>query len=599
MNSLTSVAALLAAAVLIVPLFRRAGLGTVLGYLATGVLIGRFGTGLIDDPEELLHLAEIGIVLLLFVIGLELQPSRLWALRRQVFGLGLLQLVGCGATIAGVAMALGASPLSAFVIGWTLALSSTALVLPTLAERKELTTRYGRESFAILLFQDLSVIVLLAILPLLGVGSAKAGQRPYVGLLVLVAVALVGRTVLGWLFRYVARFGSREVFTAAALLCALGLALLMQAAGLSMSLGAFVAGVLLADSEFRHELEASIAPFETLLLGLFFIAVGLSIDLGLLVRAPLHVLGITVGLLALKVAVLYLLRRAFAGGADTARPLAFALAQGGEFAFVVFTMLEQGALVPQGLLDELNLAVALSMAFAPLFFLANDRLARMASGKQERVFDEIADDANAVVIAGFGRVGQVVARLLLARGLPFTALDSDAAQVETVRRFGMKVYYGDASQLALLHAAKVDKARVFVLAIDDVEASLRTAELVRRHFPHVKLVARARNRFHAYRLLDLGVDVQFRETLRSSIDMGSAVLGELGLGTPEIEGMVARFVEHDQRLLLRQHAVWHDEQALVQTSKDARAELVSIFEEEQISAGQGKLSESAAERSST
>jgi monovalent cation:proton antiporter-2 (CPA2) family protein len=588
MNSLTSVAALLAAAVLIVPLFRRAGLGTVLGYLATGVLIGRFGTGLIDDPEELLHLAEIGIVLLLFVIGLELQPTRLWALRRQVFGLGLLQLAGCGAAIAAVAVALGASTRSAFVIGWTLALSSTALVLPTLAERKELTTRHGREAFAILLFQDLSVIVLLAILPLLGVGSVKAGQRPYIGLVVLVVVAIVGRTILGWLFRYVARFGSREVFTAAALLCALGLALLMQAAGLSMSLGAFVAGVLLADSEFRHELEASIAPFETLLLGLFFIAVGLSIDLGLLVRAPLHVLGMTAGLLALKVGVLYVLRRLLAHGAETARPLAFALAQGGEFAFVVFALLEQGALVPQGLLDELTVAVALSMACAPLFFIANDRLAQLAGKKQAQVFDEIADDANPVVIAGFGRVGQVVARILLARGIPFTALDSDAAQVETVRRFGLTVYFGDASHLALLHAAKVDKARVFVLAIDDVEASLRTAELVRRHFPNVKLVARARNRFHAYRLLDLGVDTQFRETLRSSIDMGSAVLADMGLGGQEIESLIARFVEHDRRLLMRQHAVWHDEQALMQTSKDARAELVSIFEEEQKSAGEGE-----------
>jgi monovalent cation:proton antiporter-2 (CPA2) family protein len=588
MNSLTTVAALLAATVLIVPLFRRAGLGTVLGYLATGVVIGRFGTGLVDDPEELLHLAEIGVVLLLFVIGLELQPSRLWALRRQVFGLGALQLAGCGVAIAGVAVALGASARSAFVIGWTLALSSTALVLPTLAERKELTSRYGRESFAILLFQDLSAIVLLAMLPLLGVGSAKAGERPYLGLAVLVVVALVGRWALRRLFRYVARFGSREVFTAAALLAALGLALLMQVAGLSMSLGAFVAGVLLADSEFRHELEASIAPFETLLLGLFFIAVGLSIDVGLIVRAPLQILGMTAGLLALKVGVLYLLRRPLAGGAETARPLAFALAQGGEFAFVVFTLLEQGALVPPDRLAELTVAVALSMACAPLFFIANDRLARLAARKTARAYDEIADDANPVVIAGFGRVGQVVARILLARGIRFTAVDSDAEQVDTVRRFGMTVYFGDASHLELLHAAKVDKARVFVLAIDDVETSLRTAELVRRHFPNVKLVARARNRFHAYRLLDLGVHCQIRETLRGSIDMSSAVLGELGIEETEIEGLIARFVESDSRLLMRQHAVWHDEQALIQTSKDARAELVSIFEQDRESAHKGR-----------
>jgi monovalent cation:proton antiporter-2 (CPA2) family protein len=588
MNSLTTVAALLAAAVLIVPLFRRAGLGTVLGYLAVGVLIGRFGTGVVDDPEELLHLAEIGVVLLLFLIGLELQPSRLWALRHKVFGLGALQLVGCGAAIGGVAILLGTPAKSALVIGWTLALSSTALVLPTLAERKELTSRYGRESFAILLFQDLSVIALLAILPLLGVGSAKAGVRPYVGLAVLVVVALIGRRVLGWLFQYVARFGSREVFTAAALLTALGLALLMQAAGLSMSLGAFVAGVLLADSEFRHELEAAIAPFQTLLLGLFFIAVGLAIDLRLLVQSPLYVLGMTAGLLALKVVVLYALRRPLAGGAETARPLAFALAQGGEFAFVVFTLLEQGALVSQRRLDELTLAVALSMALAPLFFIANDRLARRSASQSNRAFDTIADDATPVVIAGFGRVGQVVARILLARGIPFTAVDSDAAQVDTVRRFGMKVYFGDASHLELLHAAQVGRAKVFVLAIDDVETSLRTAELLQRHFPQVNLIARARNRFHAYRLLDLGVDHQIRETLRGAIDMSSLVLGELGVAAQEIEHVLARFIDHDEHLLLRQHAVWHNEQALMQTSNDARSELVSILEQDRESARSGR-----------
>ncbi|MCX9157741.1 monovalent cation:proton antiporter-2 (CPA2) family protein [Niveibacterium sp. 24ML] len=581
MNSLTTFAALIGAAVLLVPLFKRAKLGTVLGYLATGVLVGPFGFNQVSDPESLLHTAELGIVLLLFVIGLELQPSRLWALRRQVFGLGGLQMVGCGVAIGLVAAwGFGLSVKASLLIGWTLALSSTALVLPTLAERKELTTQYGRESFAVLLFQDLSVIPLLALIPLLDVGLPKAGRAPLVGLAVLLVVVLVGRKLLHWLFVYVARFGSRELFTAAALLCALGLASLMAAVGLSMSLGAFVAGVLLADSEFRHELEATIDPFKGLLLGLFFMAVGMNIDLDLLATMPARVIGMALGLIAIKLAVLWVLRLLAPDGASTARPLALALAQGGEFAFVVTSMVEQGRLVPGRLAEQMTLAVAISMALAPLLFLANDWFARREAKKPARPYDELPTDPAPVVIAGFGRVGQVVGRVLMKQGIRFTAVDSDPDQVETVRRFGMKVFYGDTAHLALLESAQLSAAKVFVLAIDDVEHSLQVAELVRRHYPKVAIVARARNRFHAYRLIDLGVTVQVRETLLSSVEMGREVLDALGVPDEDIAKTVARFLDNDRMLLARQQAVYHDEQQLIQTSKEAREELASILDVE-------------------
>lgn len=581
MNSLTTFAALIGAAVLLVPLFKRAKLGTVLGYLATGVLVGPFGFNQVSDPESLLHTAELGIVLLLFVIGLELQPSRLWALRRQVFGLGALQMIGCGLAIGIVAAwGFGLSVKASLLIGWTLALSSTALVLPTLAERKELTTQYGRESFAVLLFQDLSVIPLLALIPLLDVGLPKAGTAPVVGLAVLAVVVLVGRKLLHWLFVYVARFGSRELFTAAALLCALGLASLMAAVGLSMSLGAFVAGVLLADSEFRHELEATIDPFKGLLLGLFFMAVGMNIDLDLLATMPARVIGMALGLIAIKLAVLWVLRLLAPDGASTARPLALALAQGGEFAFVVTSMVEQGRLVPGRLAEQMTLAVAISMALAPLLFLANDWLARRDAKKPARPYDALPTDPAPVVIAGFGRVGQVVGRVLMKQGIRFTAVDSDPDQVETVRRFGMKVFYGDTAHLALLESAQLAAAKVFVLAIDDVEHSLQVAELVRRHYPKVSIVARARNRFHAYRLIDLGVTVQVRETLLSSVEMGREVLDALGVPDEDIARTVARFLDNDRMLLARQQAVYHDEQQLIQTSKEAREELASILDVE-------------------
>jgi len=544
------------------------------------MLIGPFGVQLVRDPDNLLHTAELGVVLLLFVIGLELKPSRLWALRRSVFGLGALQMAGAALALAGAGFYLGLSLSAAALVGIILALSSTAFVLPTLAERSELATRYGRDAFAILLFQDLSVIPLLALMPLFGTGKSTALTHPGVGLGLLVAVAVIGRPLLNALFRHVARVDSREMFTAAALVTVLGLALLMQAGGLSMSLGAFVAGVLLADSAFRHELEASIAPFQGLLLGLFFMAVGMSTNLSLLVKFPLQILGLTVGLVVIKFVTLYSLRRLLGGVKTEARLLALALAQGGEFAFVLFDAAQSFRVLGEVQADKLTLVVALSMAVSPLLLSIGDFLARADAAKQPpRAYDAMPAEASEVVIAGFGRVGQIVGRLLLARGTRFTALDVDAEQVDAVRKFGLKVFYGDAGNLEVLHSAQLREAKVLVLAIDDVKASLRTAELVRKHFPDVQIVARARNRFHASRLMDLGIERQIRETLPSSLEMARWTLKLLHEPPALADQMVSTFARHDAEVLARQQAIAHDEGKLIQSSREAREELAQILEE--------------------
>ena len=582
MQSIATLAALLAVAVLLVPLFKRAGLGTVIGYLAAGVLIGPWGFGVVRDPENLLHTAEVGVVLLLFVIGLELQPSRLWALRKSVFGLGALQVGGCAAVMAPAAYLLGLDWPLAVVVGLTLALSSTAFVLPTLAERNEMGSLFGRETFGILLFQDLLVIPLLAVLPLLGAQSHDGeGTNPLIGVGILVAAILVGRPLLDLVFRHVTRINSREMFTAAALATALGLGLLLQAGGLSMSLGAFVAGVLLSDSDFRHELEASILPFQGLLMGLFFIAVGMGIDLGMIVHHPLNVLGLTLALVLIKGGSFFVLRRLTGCDTRRSRMQALILAQCGEFAFVLFGAAQEGGLLPAAVVAQLNLSVALSMALAPFLIIWGDRLdARSAAAVEAPPPDEMPDEHAPVVIAGFGRVGQIVGRVLLARRVRFTALDKDHSEVKTIRRFGIEAFYGDAAQLEVLHAAKVGEAQVFVLAIDDIEASLLSAETVRRHFPGVTIVARARNRFHAYRLMDLGVELIIRETFLSSLDMARQVFETLGKPAERARDIVARFAEYDARVLRREQALYHDETQLIHTSREALDELASLLEEE-------------------
>jgi len=503
MNLLSEAAIFLAAAVVTVPLFRRFKLGAVLGYLAAGVVIGPWGLKFITAVDNTMHFAELGVVLLLFVIGLELQPSRLWVLRRTVFGLGSAQVLVTGAVVGAIALSLDLSFASALVIGLGLAMSSTAFVLQILAEKGQLTARHGRSSFAILLFQDLAVIPLLALIPLLGAGDAHAaGGSAWLGALkaiaVIIAVIAGGRYLLRPVLQVIAASGIQEIFTAASLLVVIGSSLLMSSVGLSMSLGAFLAGVLLADSEYRHELEADIEPFKGLLLGLFFISVGMSADLGLILTHPFAIVGATVALMAVKAAILLGLGRISGHNWKSSRGLAVALCQGGEFAFVLFGLAADNGIMGRTLTDSLVIVVTLSMALTPLAFAFNDvLLAQWLRKPEEEDFEAIEERDNRVIIAGFGRVGQIVGRLLRAKRIAFTALDKSAEQVDAVRRFGNRTYYGDASRIDILRAAGADKAQILVLAIDDVEASLRTAENTRRHFPKLKIYARARNRFHA------------------------------------------------------------------------------------------------------
>ena len=582
MSFLEQAAVFLGTAVLVVPLFRRLKLGGVLGYLAAGALIGPWGLALIANAETTLHFAELGVVLLLFLVGLELEPSRLWALRQPVFGLGGAQVVLTGTVVTLVAHGLGLAWPAAAVAGFGLAMSSTAIVLAWLGERGELSTPAGRRAFAILLFQDLAVIPLIALLPLFspdGDGMGNGWAAAAKGLAAIAVVVVGSRLVMRPVLKLVAKFGGREVFTAAALLVVIGAALVMSAIGLSMSLGAFLAGVLLADSEFRHELEADVEPFKGLLMGLFFMAVGMSANLALLAAQPLAVVGAAAVLLVLKAGLLYGVARAAGTANEDAQRVAVWLAQGGEFAFVLFTAALAEKIVDAPTAQFLVLAVTVSMLLAPLSFVAHERvLARWLERRRPPEFDLIDGPGNPVIIAGYGRYGQIVSRVLRMAGVPFTAIDVSYQQVDFVRRFGNKVYYGDASRLELLESAKARDAKLFVLAIDDVDASLKTAAVVRRHFPQLPILARARNRVHLYRLRDLGIDAIERETFQSSLDTARQALVATGMDVEQAARAVAIFRAHDVGLLDLQYAVRQDEQQFIQTTAQAAAQLQELFE---------------------
>ncbi|MBN1206013.1 MAG: cation:proton antiporter [Myxococcaceae bacterium] len=585
MSFLPQALVFLAAAVVAVPLFKRLGLGSVLGYLAAGMIIGPWGIGVISDVESILHFAEFGVVLLLFLIGLELQPSRLWELRKSVFGLGGMQVLGTGALLTAAGLLLGLKPTTAVIIGLGLSLSSTAFALQLLAEKNELPTEYGRASFGILLFQDLAVIPLLALLPILGASDTPSTEPAWLSALkgagVLIAVVLAGRYVLRPVFKLVASFHSQELFTATALLLVMGTAALVSAVGLSMALGAFLAGVLLADSEFRHELEADIEPFKGLLLGLFFIAVGMSVNIGLVSTSPLLVTGLVLGLVAIKAVALFAIGRWTFGGSEQALSMAIVISQGGEFAFVLFRLAVDFQVMEGSLADLMVVVVSLSMVTTPLLFTAYARWLRPRFQKKvHREFDVAPEQDNPVIIAGMGRVGQVVARLLRARRIGFTALDASPEHIDFLKRFGNKIYYGDASRLDLLRAARADKAKVFVLAIDDIEASVRTAETVIQHFPHLTIFARARNRQHSYRLLNMGIQHVIRETWVSSLEMAREVLEDLGYSYSESRRTLERFRQHDEELLLATYPYHKDEKKLVEMAAQARKELESLFEQD-------------------
>jgi len=576
----------LLATVIAVPLTKRFRLGSVLGYLLAGVVIGPQALGLISDTAGVATISEFGIVLMLFVIGLELSPQRLWVMRRSVFGTGLLQVLATSAVIGTVAyMLFGFTPRSAAMVGGSLALSSTAFGLQILAERKEAGSAYGRQAFAILLFQDLAAIPLIAAVPLLASSSTKHGIDLLAALrtvAVIVAVVAGGRYLLRPVFRFVAKADSVEVSTATALLVVMGTALLMEVAGVSVTLGAFLAGVLLADSEYRHELESHIEPFKGLLLGLFFISVGMSMDMSLLLHHPLRVLALVMALLLVKGALLWPLGR-IVGALDRgdALRLAVLLACGGEFAFVVLKQSAEQGLITLPQHNLMVLAITLSMALTPLLVAALAKLLGSHKAKKPtREYDTINTHAPRVVIAGYGRMGQVIARILRAQNIPFVALDHSVEQMDLIHRFGnwTDIFYGDPARPELLRAAQTEKAEVFILASDDPESSLRVARVVRRQYPHLKIIARARNRQHVWRLMDLGVEDPIRETLYSSLKMSRKALEALGL-SPEAAGdQVERFRRQDAELMKTQYLVYDDEAKLVQTTREALADLDRLFQ---------------------
>jgi len=584
MHLLEQAAVLLLTAVIVVPLFRRVQLGGVLGYLAAGAIIGPWGLGLIADAEATLSFAEMGVVLLLFLIGLELEPSRLWALRKPVFGFGGAQVALTGVVLTAIALWMNLSWQAAIVVGLGLAMSSTAIVLAWLGERGQLSAPSGRHAFAILLFQDLAVIPFIALLPLLGperTGHASGWMLAARGAAAIALVIVVSRLLVRPALKVVARFGGREVFTAAALLVVIAAALTMELMGLSMSLGAFLAGVLLADSEFRHELEADVEPFKGLLLGLFFMAVGMSANLALFLSHPFAVLGVALGLMALKTLVMYAIARASGTGNAEAQRIGVLLAQGGEFAFVLFVAAQGAGILSADAADFLVLAVTISMLLAPLSFVVHERLLqRWLERTQPPEFDTIDGPGNPVIIAGYGRYGQIVSRVLRMAGIPFTAIEASFQQVDFVRRFGNKVYYGDASRIELLESARARDAKLFVLAIDDVEASVKTAAVVRKHFPNLRILARARNRVHYYRLRDLDIDRDRieREVFLASLETARQALEITGMDTAQAARAVALFRDHDVNLMDEQYAVRQDESQLIQTAAQAAAQLQEVFE---------------------
>ncbi|HVW28876.1 MAG TPA: glutathione-regulated potassium-efflux system protein KefC [Polyangiaceae bacterium] len=541
----------LGAAVVFVPIAVRLRLGSVLGYLAAGCVIGPFGLGLIRDVESIGRLAELGVVLMLFLIGLELEPNRLWEMRRSVFGYGSAQMLSSGALLVAAGLAVDLPWRAALIAGLAVALSSTAIALATMKERGLAASPMGRAAFGILLFQDIAAIPLVGIVPLLSGGpsngSTALGIAKVVG--AIVGVVVLGRFATKPLLRAVAKTGLREVFTAFSLLLVIGIAQLMELAGVSMGLGAFLAGVLLASSEYRHALETDVEPFKGLLMGLFFIAVGMSIDFGLLSERPAFLLLLVFGFVTLKTFSLVLLARALKLPSGQRLLFGALLSQGGEFAFVVFSVARDAKVLPGNWDKVLTLAVALSMALTPLLVIGANLLERRASRKTERAPDEIEASDAPVIIAGFGRFGQIVGRLLFASGLKATVLDFDPDQIELLKRFGFRIFYGDATRLDLLHAAGAEHVRVIVNAIDDVASNLRLVDMVRQHFPHVTIVARARNVAHYYELRNRGVTLVDRELFESSLVAGRRTLEALGVHAYEARERADRFRRHNVALL--------------------------------------------------
>ncbi|HKA47831.1 MAG TPA: monovalent cation:proton antiporter-2 (CPA2) family protein [Methyloceanibacter sp.] len=582
-TQLIQVAVFLAAAAIAAPVGRALSMGAVLGYLAAGVVIGPYILGplyQLNNVEDILHFGEFGVVMLLFVIGLELRPVRLWAMRSAIFGLGTAQLAVTSLVLAAIGFALGLTFAQALFIGLGLSLSSTAFALQVLEEKGEINTRHGRLAFSVLLFQDLAAIPLIALVPLFAAGGEQGPtmdlRAGFLAIGTIIGVIIVGRFLLSRLYRFVAATGVREAMTASALLTVVGVAIVMEAAGLSAALGSFIAGALLADSEYRHQIEADIGPFEGLLLAVFFIAIGMSIDLSVVVAEPLTLIAIVIGLVAVKAVILYVLGRWWGLDSEAARRLGLVISQGGEFAFVLFAAGASAHVIGQHIANLLTLAVTLSMAATPLLLLIDESIARSSEPTPPEYETPPGGDRH-VIVAGFGRFGQIVARVLRARRIPFTALDSNVEQVDFVRRFGAQIYYGDAGRLDILRAAGADKACAFVLAIDNVDASLRVAEMVRQHFPDLPIYARARDRTHVHKLLDLGVTIIERETFLSALELTRRLLRGLGLGEAEVKRLLATFKRLDEKRLYDDYQYYTDTEKVRANALSQAKELEELF----------------------
>ena len=572
----------LASAVIFVPLFRYFNIGAILAYLLAGVIIGPEVLTLIKDPETVLHFSELGVVFLLFLIGLELQPERLWRMKRNVFGMGMLQVVLTGSIFLGALLAFGFSMPFAVIAGFGLALSSTAFGIQILTEKHQFQTMHGQGSFSILLFQDLAVVPLLAMVPLLaGMGTSTSTADVLKAIGIVAGFVIVGIYFVKYLLSFIAQSRTQEVFTATSLLVVIGSAVLMEDAGLSMGTGAFLAGVLLANSEYRHELEINLEPFKGLLLGLFFMAVGMSLKLDVLIAKPHIVAMIVVGFMAIKGFVIYGLGRAFGFPHESSRNMSCTLPQGGEFAFVLFAAAGAAQILDPESSAILNAAVTISMALTPFIFGINQKYMRTFSEISERPYDKIASEDAEVIIAGFGRFGQIVSRFLQTQKISFTILEHSAAQVDVARKFGNKIYYGDASREDIVKSAGGDTAKIFVLAIDDVETSVKTAKMIKKKFPQLEIIARVRNRAHAIQLLEMGIENVHRETYLTSLEVAKEVLMGLGHVREQINKKLAIFRTHDEALLRQQLQVQDDEQKMISVTNKANAELEQILQADQ------------------
>ena len=582
----------LLAAVIAVPFFRRFGLGAILGYLVAGVVIGPQVLGLIFEPQAALHLSEFGVVMLLFVIGLELNPDQLWKMRIEVGLLGGAQMLISALVIAVVlVLVFSLTWQQGFIIGLTLALSSTAFAIPLMEEQKVMGLPLGRKGFSMLLFQDMAVIPILLLLASWSPVANDDGERLpwWVGVLTVLGVIVAARVLFNPLLKLAAKYGSREILTAAGLLIVLGVSLLMLSVGLSMSLGAFLAGLLLAQSSYRHQLAADIEPFKGLLLGLFFIAVGMSLNLKLLFAHPFMVVFLAIALMAIKVGVIALILKVRKFSFREGIFLGIMLAQGGEFAFVLMASAEELSFLPPGIANYVVLVVGISMALTgPMVILFERILRRMTL--QEKAMQDMArhqetvaalekpsEHKPEVIIAGFGRFGQIIGRILTANNIPYNALDKNSDYIEFLKQFGVESYYGDPARLDLLEAAGIRDAKVLVIAVDAIEESLKIVQQVKEHYPQVALIVRARDRSHVYKLAELGVTKPVREIYESSLLAAMYTLVELGFPEAQSQQNIDIFRAHDEQLLQKSTPVQNDLAALIKVAEEGRKELRGLF----------------------